>query len=235
MRYYDLINQFLLMIVMMFFIFICLCAAATTAVVLMLKKNNERHRQQLADYEQHLPVLTVDLNALPIDTEDQLTESEPAFNSKPETVITAPATLAATHWKDQVRSFRDAGSYEEAIVAADPAWPQWLYYEQVAITIRAAVREHKKGAPAQTEYWLANLYKVAAQASLVHDKPHSPDSDPQEPLSSREQLNNVELPYAGIGVDKLRLLTKTDKKQMQELWGDPNQHVTAFEWLQQQN
>ena len=234
MRYYGLINQFLLMIVMMFFLFICLCAASTAAVVLVLKKNNERHRKQLAEYEQHLPVLTVDLDTLPQDIDDELPEPEPAANFVSEPVIAEPASLPATHWKDQVRSFRDAGSYEQAIVAADSAWPQWQYYEQVAITLRAAVREHKKDAPAQAEYWLHKLYKVAAEASLVHDKPQQQDLM-QAPPASREQLNDVKLSYADIGVDKLRLLTKTDKKQMQELWGTPVQHITAIEWLKQQN
>lgn len=220
MRYYGLINQFPLMIVMMFFLFICLCAALTAAVVFILKKNNERHRQQLADHEQHLPVLTVDLNTLALESEDtneELTEA----------VEAPPLAEASAHWKDQVRSLRDAGSYAQAILAANTAWPQWQYYEQVAIIIRAAIREHKKSAPAQIEHWLEKLYDTAAEASLVHDSPQLP--------SSREQVSGIKLPYADVGVDKLRLLTKTDKKQMHELWGAPKQHISANEWVHQQN
>jgi len=217
---------------MMLFLFTCLCAALIAGTVVLLKKNNERRLQQIAEHEQHLPALDIDLDSLPTEIDDD-EEADTAVANTVEIQQEMPLQVPETvNWKELVRSYRDNGHFEQAIAAAETAWPQWQYYEQVAITIRAAVRDSKKSAPEMTGTWLERLYRTAAEASLLHDRAQNASS---RPIITRTELGTIPLPYSEIGVDMLRLLTKTDRKQMQDLWGTPAHHQSASAYIQHQN
>lgn len=220
----------------MLFLILSLCAILIAAIVVTLKKAHERRQHQLAEHDQSLPSLAASLETLTVDRSDTHEGDKKEHDGQEHDVIAPPSTTAhfpASSWKEHARRYREAGLYEEAIAAMDEAWPQWQYYEQLAITLRAAIRETRTSAPETADYWLRRLYRAAAEASLVHDKPELGNADRPNPTPGRASLAEVALPYNAIGVDRLRLLTKTDRRQMIAAWGAPAQHVAVHAYLGQ--
>lgn len=216
----------------MLFLILCLCSILIATIVITLKKANDRRQEDLAEVGQSLPSL--DIEALTLDGPADLKESNTPASTEAEpqsNTHQAPSPAPGRHWKDIARELRESGHYELAIEAMSAAWPQWQYYDQLAITLRAAIREHRNASPETTNAWLKRLFRAAAEASVIHDHSHNSNPGAAGEIPNRERLAELELPFENIGVNQLRLLTKTDRRQMISAWGEPAQHISARTFL----
>lgn len=218
----------------MLFITITLSLILVALIVVALKKHQQRKLEDLADREQSLPPLDI--------IDDHHTESGLARDSDAASPAPIPMssnqnqtdnTQAQNNWKQACKEFRQANRFNDALQAAHHAWPQSQSYEQVALTIRAAIKQTPRSDKVAYERWLAALHRAAAECSLLHDKlPVVADSHQtsETPRLSPDDVRAIELPWDEIGANELRLLTKTDRKLMTEAWGEPKQHVSAKAW-----
>jgi hypothetical protein len=136
----------------------------------------------------------------------------------------------AEDWKEACKKHRQAQRFDTALFYSEQAWPQSQSYDQAAITIRAAIKQAQRDESPDLEKWLAALYRAGTEFSLLYDKiPSEPDLRWQTIalLYTRDDLSKIALPWLEIGVNGLRLLTKTDRKLMTQLWGEPRQHMSA--------
>lgn len=129
--------------------------------------------------------------------------------------------------------WRELGDYEQALAYCGEAWPQWQSYQQAAIVMRAAI----KAAPSEEirKDWYDRLYHLAIQASLLHDRVKGlPDLTRQQMIAkfSRADIDALGIPWKNVGCDQLRLLTKSDRKQLTVLYGSPDGHKSAKVWFQ---
>lgn len=231
----------------MLFISLALSLLLVALIVIALKNNQQRRLEDLADREQSLPPLSDNnaahqVDALPVPDSSPAHEAAP-----PQPVPESPSVQDATEqqvdtsgqpaldWKQICREHRQAQQFEQALSAAELAWPQAQSYEQTALTIRAALKQTPPADLQSIEHWLTRLHRAAAECSLLHDK--LPEDIHSRRRSgdvdfTREELRHVELPWQEIGSEKLKLLTKTDRKLMIQLWGEPLQHVSAKCWYQ---
>lgn len=129
------------------------------------------------------------------------------------------------HW-------RELGDYEQALACCGEAWPQWQSYQQAAIVMRAAIRTAST-AELRND-WYNRLYHLAVQASLLHDRISGlPDLTRQQMIDkfSRQVIDGLGIPWQDVGCDQLRLLTKSDRKQLIALYGPPETHRSAKVWF----
>ncbi len=95
--------------------------------------------------------------------------------------------------------------------------------------MRAAIRSTSHD-PQSHQRWLLRLYTLAAQASFLHDKVDGlpdPTRQRQTHLFTPQQIASLEMPWAQIGYQDLRLLTKSDRKQLTQWLGEPETHQSA--------
>lgn len=242
----------------MLFITLALSLILVALIVVALKNNQQRRLEDLADREQSLPPLDIntdypyeeDVPAAAVTnnavTDDAVTDDEVSLSpatSAASTGVTAieqndiAAEQTSRDWKQACKEYRQAHQFDQALAAADFAWPQAQSYEQAALTIRAAIKQTPASDSSVIEKWLWALYRVAAESSLLHDRlPEQANSrrSQSSPPFTREELHHIELPWQEIGANELRLLTKTDRKMMVQFWGEPMHHVSAKHWHNQQ-
>jgi hypothetical protein len=221
----------------MLFITLALSSILIAVIVIALKKHQQQRHKDLAERNQSLPPL----DASPDFTTDVQSEStrvspgqESVSSMKAFDASAAdlhePVANQAKDWKEQCRQHRQAQRYEQALSCSDLAWPQSQSYEQAAITLRAAIKQHKESGSSIPEKWLLALYRAAAESSLLYDKVEGEPELRWQAIAktcSREEISQIELPWNEIGADELKLLTKTDRKLMTQLWGEPKRHISA--------
>jgi hypothetical protein len=110
------------------------------------------------------------------------------------------------------------------------ALPLPAAFDEAVKSIRSIIREKRKQ-KRNYEQDLYILYKLACVRSFMLD---------YAPILKQPGYNvmlcipgkllfNLEMNYKILGINKLELLTKTDKEMMQKEWGDPNDHITMNE------
>lgn len=209
----------------MLFITIALSLTLVALIVLFLKKHQQRRLDDLAEREQSLP---------PLDLEPEIPAT--VTEATPDIVANAHADQSDVtenipkDWKEKCKELRQAQQFEQALICAEQAWPQSQSYEQTAVTIRAAIKQAQQAGSPDAETWLQALYRAAAESSFLYDKvPGEPEMRWQTVARSynRADLRLIPLPWNEIGVNELKLLTKTDRRLMIQAWGEPGQHVSA--------
>jgi len=214
-----------------------LALALLAGIIYALRHHQERTRQELVAREQPLPPLTqrqsvpvrqaADETPPPDDAPaPTVAEMAPAV---PEPPLAQQATTTSKDWRPACQILRDQGRFEEALAVCQQAWPQWQSFEHAARVMRAAVRSHGDD-PATLQHWLGRLHQLAAQASFLHDKIDGlPDPSRQliQQRFTREQVSALEMPWDQLGYRELRLLTKSDRKQLAHWLGEPEIHQSA--------
>ncbi|HBX36501.1 MAG TPA: hypothetical protein DEG76_04040 [Pseudohongiella sp.] len=243
---------------MLVFFSLVLSLALVCAIAYVLHRHQQRARVDAVERERSLPPLDVEVPELEPEAAQSPTEESETSTEEPEQRVTetattdpepapevekesreqnhankseqeaspSPAALAGD-WKQLAQSLKNQGDYDAALSACNVAWPQLQGYQQAAIIARAAARAATEESRAD---WLQTLYRLAAEASLLHDKvPGVPDLKWQS-LSQRftaEQIAQIELPWRELGHEHMRLLNKTDSRQMVDLWGEPERQQSA--------
>jgi len=134
-----------------------------------------------------------------------------------------------TDWRQACQILRDQGHYDPALAICRRAWPQWQSFEHAARVIRAASRNTDKDSP-QYRPWLLRLYTLAAQASFLHDKVDGIPEPARQLLtrgSDPQEIEKFDMPWSQIGYRELRLLTRSDCKQLVAILGEPDMHQSA--------
>ncbi|MEX0738450.1 MAG: hypothetical protein WD071_03815 [Pseudohongiella sp.] len=179
-------------------------------IIYILRRHHERIRQDVVERDQPLPPLVREVTP----------------------VTTSTETTAATSggdWRQRCQILRDQGQYDAALAACQQAWPQWQSFDHAARVIRAAIRNTDKDS-AEYQQWLHRLYRLAAQASFLHDKIDGLPAPTRQTLGERfnpQALEKLSMPWSDIGYRELRLLTKSDRKQLLAMLGEPKTNKSA--------
>lgn len=208
---------------MMVIFSVILALVLLVGIIYALRLHQERTRQQLVAREQPLPPLKE-----PEPEPEPEPMPEPAETAATEVSAAGPAPDTAD-WRQLCQTLRDQGRYQEAMAVCRQAWPQWQSFEHAARVMRAAIRNPETDAAAR-QLWLLTLFKLAAQASFLHDKVDGlPDPTPRLLVQRFDppQLDTLDMPWPEIGYRELRLLTKSDRKQLVQLLGEPETHQSA--------
>lgn len=154
---------------------------------------------------------------------------EPSANSSE---ASEDALYETGNWQSSIKELREAGEFEKALILCRQFHPRIQAYQQSLVTLRAMIRDdinHQRN-PAEN---LRELYRYAALADLF-----------QSQSSYHEQLRKIslpgslaaeahetfDLPYPHLGYRYLKMLNKTDIRQLRQAWGEPehHQHTEAF-------
>jgi len=225
----------------MLVIILILTAILIGLIVYVLRKDQQRRYADIVEQGQHLP--PIDLRA---QIEDITAIAEPAIESEPAIFIPTQATESVpalpipmtqalnerghkqdkTPWQEQCKTYRRNNQFEQALATAHEAWPKWQSYEQIAMTLRALIKAQNNLDEADNT--LAQLYRTAAEASCLYDRPSDQPSPRWQTIAksvSRQHLDQLSLDWQHVGYLRLKLLTPTDIRNMTRLWGEPRQHL----------
>lgn len=216
------------------FLSILLALVLVAGIVYLLRQYQARAIEESAD--RHTPLPPIDDNAreqVLLDTEILEPESaarpEPAPAPEP-APEPSPASKPPGDWQKRCQQLKSDGKLDEALALACQVYPQWSAYEQQAVILRMLIRDRKrKGSDISS--LVQALYLTAARASCLHDR-HQGTPSPGSPaklaeLMPRSTLEALEMPYPELGYEHLRLLTKTDRRLLADMWGEPDTHVSA--------
>lgn len=211
-------------------------------IVYILRKDQQRRYADIVNQGQHLPPIDLreqieDITAL----DEPVIESDPVFiipMQTPESAPVLPVTQSfnkqgheqdKTPWKERCMSYRRNNQFEQALATAQEAWPQWQSYEQTAITLRALIKTHPD--LNEAERTLRQLYRIAAEASYLYDRPSDQPSPRWQTIAqstTRQHLDQQSYSWQHLGYLHLKLLNQTDIKNMTKLWGEPGQHLVPL-------
>lgn len=185
----------------MYLLIIVLLALSTAGIIVLLHRDQRRKRAEIV--ERTAPLAAVDL----------------AFD--------APAAEAVTNsndnWQEQVRQLREQGKEQAALALCRLQFPRIQAFQQAALILRHLVRNRlEANQDAGSE--LRELYRSAVMADLYRS---GNPVKPRDPRHALQQLLQREFDYQSIGTGELRLLTKSDVRHLEQLWGRPAQHRHA--------
>jgi hypothetical protein len=133
-------------------------------------------------------------------------------------------------WADHIRTLKHDPHSRLAI--AREYLPLPAAFREAAIALRALIRARRKSGE-NAEGLLADLYRLAAQNSLLLDTPYIEGIGPGFNVAEsirRETWERLDMPYRSIGYGKLVLLNKSDRKWLIDAWGEPERHLSAQEF-----
>ena len=140
-------------------------------------------------------------------------------------------SVAADSWQERVAELKKQGRLDEALDVCRQEYPLWSAYQQASLIHRAKIKQ-----PDQNEAGVVNelaaLYKLASEASFLHDRVKGlPNlSLAQLKLLDLSPIEELEMPYSKIGYTELRLIKKTDIKLLLDYWGKPETHIKPREF-----
>lgn len=205
----------------MYFIAFLFLALLTAGIISLLHRYQLKSRSEVVD--RTAPLAAVDLSFL-----DQV-ETTPRAAGAPVTDVpvfrtpTASAAPSADSWMDQVKRLRDSDNDAEALLMCRQQFPRIQAFQQAAIILRHGVKL-QLDANHDVSAELRELYRIAVMADLYRN---SNPLKPQDGRRALHQLMHQEFDYNAIGTRHLRLLTKSDVRQLEQLWGRPAQHQHA--------
>ncbi|MDO9478043.1 MAG: hypothetical protein Q7L07_15145, partial [Pseudohongiella sp.] len=143
----------------MLLLILILVAVLIGLVVYVLKKDQQRRHIAMAEQEQILPPVS-------------LQATDPAQSKIVELSIVESITAQQDelnrdelNWKERCKIFRNKKQFQQALAAAQEAWPQWQSYEQTAITLRSMIKELESSEKEKMDELLLSLYRKASEAS----------------------------------------------------------------------
>lgn len=223
---------------MMIFLSLILALALLAGIIFMLRQHQERTRQTLVARQQPLPSLTDDTetgdtrqsdNSMPTPSGPAIASAAPRPAPEPEPLPEPEPAIEDADWRLLCQRLRDQGRYQEAVSVCRQAWPQWQSFDHAARVMRAAVRNSATGT-ATHQQWLQRLYHLAVHASFLHDKVDGLPDPTRQLLAQHfepQQIDALDMPWSQIGYRDLRLLTKSDRKQLVTILGEPATHQSA--------
>lgn len=184
----------------------------TAGIIIGLHRNEMLKRKDIID--RSAPLASVDFSFLQQDERPQGADgAEEGAQEEP--------------WQGQVRRFREAGDLAAALALCRRQYPRIQAFQQAAVILRQQIRElieqHK---PVSAE--LLELYRLAVLADLYRT---SNTVKPLDPAKTLQALKDVRFDYQAIGSRRLRLLTKSDIRHLEQLWGRPRMHQHAEQAL----
>jgi hypothetical protein len=196
------------------YLLICLLLALlTAAIIVLLHRDQARKRAEIADLTAPLTAPDLPLEASPAPAMPDLLADVPVFTAS----LAGSDPAATEQWQEQLRQLRDAGQIDAALQLCRQLFPRIQAFQQAAVLLRQQIRtqlEQHQDARRQ----LRELYRIAVMADLYRS------SNPQKPRDARhtlQQLLQLEFDYRSIGTRHLRLLTKSDIRHLEQLWGRP--------------
>lgn len=212
----------------MYFILFLLLALLTAGIIALLHRYQLKNRSDSVD--RSAPLAAVDLSYV-----DHSGPAAPASATPPPaapvtdvpvfTAVTAPDSGAADNWQDQVKRLREESRDEAAVALCRQYFPRIQAFQQAAIILRHLVRVQVEANHSGVKE-LKELYRIAVMADLHRN---SNPVKPKDGRSTLQQLLQLEFDYSAIGTRHLRLLTKSDVRHLEQLWGRPLQHQHAEE------
>lgn len=212
----------------MYFILFLLLALLTAGIIALLHRNQVKNRSEVVD--RSAPLAAIDLSFVDAPAPPAATHPAPApVPAAPVTDVpvftAAPATESGVgdNWQEQVKRLRDEGSDEAAVALCRQFFPRIQAFQQAAIILRHLVRVQVEANHGVVKE-LKELYRIAVMADLYRN------SNPVKPRDGRSTLQKLlllEFDYNAIGTRHLRLLTKSDVRHLEQLWGRPLQHMHA--------
>lgn len=214
-------------------------------VIFLLHKSQQKNRNEVADRTAPLAVLDLDFDdgrpespassaatpAAPITPAQAVSiDLPPPFVTHAganAAVIAGDEGLGQDSWLDQVKRLRELDELPAALQLCQQQYPRIQAFQQAAVILRQLIRllieQHK---PVVAE--VRQLYRIAVLADLYRNSNPLKPRDPQATLNS---LLTIEFEYKHIGTRLLRLLTKSDIRHLEQLWGKPLGHQHAEETL----
>ncbi|MDP1757055.1 MAG: hypothetical protein Q8L38_06380, partial [Pseudohongiella sp.] len=120
--------------------------------------------------------------------------------------------------------------FQQALAAAQEAWPQWQSYEQTAITLRSMIKELESSEKEKMDALLHTLYRKASEASFLYDRTVGQTTPRWQTIAqttTKHDLEKLSFAWQSLGYRELKLLTATDVKNMIKLLGEPDHHLSA--------
>lgn len=135
-----------------------------------------------------------------------------------------PKPKAGQSWLADVGRLKKAGELDQAMSICEREFPLWGAYNQACIIERLQLKKTKD--KQEQEETLRRLYRLAATAELLHDKSEGAEHLTPAQLKSLNlaQLADLDFAYPDLGYAHLRLIRKSDVKEMLAAWGRPEQH-----------
>lgn len=143
-----------------------------------------------------------------------------------------PPPAADNNWLVQIRSLREGGQLDAALVMSKAHFPKTQAFQQAAIILRQQIRDGlDRFQP--VDALLRELFHTAALADLFRTSSSHKPADPQAALAA---VRNLTFQYPAIGHLRLKLLNKSDVRALEQLWGNPSAHrhveeVLGEDWL----
>lgn len=208
----------------MLLLILILVAVLIGLVVYVLKKDQQRRHIAMAEQEQILPPVS-------------LQATDPAQSKIVELSIVESITAQQDelnrdelNWKERCKIFRNKKQFQQALAAAQEAWPQWQSYEQTAITLRSMIKELESSEKEKMDALLHTLYRKASEASFLYDRTVGQTTPRWQTIAqttTKHDLEKLSFAWQSLGYRELKLLTATDVKNMIKLWGEPDHHLSA--------
>jgi hypothetical protein len=206
----------------MYFLLFLLLALLTAAVIALLHRFQLKNRTEIVD--RTAPLTTVDLSfGDPVDTAAPSPPPAEAMPDVPVFTAATPPAPSTDNWQEQVKQLREAGNDEAAVALCREHFPRIQAFQQAAIIMRQLLRTHLE-ANRSVVHEMKELYRIAVMADLYRN---SNPVKPVDALRTLQQLQQRDFDYNAIGTRHLRLLTKSDIRHLEQMWGRPRQHAHA--------
>ena len=128
-------------------------------------------------------------------------------------------------WQTRASAAKRNGDISKAMALCSAQQPLWGAFNQLCILLRGQLKTADLE-ETEKQKLLTRLYRTAVVAELLHDK--SDDSSHLSLAQLRErdfrQAETLQIEYEKIGYAHLRLIRKSDIKQMLVVWGRPEGH-----------
>lgn len=193
----------------------------SVAILKALQKytTNDDVKVSLQQAQQHIETYLSNQNTHRLST-PPTAQQVPWFNRRfPFPASQADLALDAS-WKKQIKAQRN-DPYQRLGLALSKI-PYRLAYQEAILALRAIVRANTSD-QAQA---LALLYWLAASASFLESQDSTPSGEQIIAALNGETLQTLPMPYQQLGTKHLRLLNKTDQKNLELLFGPVKQHTT---------
>jgi len=172
----------------------------------------------------------------PVDQGHNVDGSDSAVDTTHLTIPDQPQHFAAApldeceSWQGHVAELKKRDSLEAALQVCEQAFPLWSAYQQATLIHRARIKQLAQDGKA-IDRELKALYRLAAQASFLHDRVKGLPNLPLSQLKKvdLDEVASLDMPYEKIGYNELRLIKKTDIKLLLESWGKPHSHLKPRE------
>lgn len=230
----------------MYLIWIVMAAVLLVGIILFLHKSQQQNRREVAERSAPLAGLEGDFRVgspapvavppprQPVPAREAVIAMPAPDNPSPaatdDDIPVMAASNAGNHWLNQVKRLREKGDSDAALALCEQYYPRVQAFQQAALILRQQIRERvEQHRPAND--CIRQLYRVAALADLYRS--NNP-LRPRDPQAAWNTVAGQDFDYQRLGTRELRLLTKSDIRHLEQLWGRPVAHLHAEEVLGEQ-